>query len=222
VTINSFSFYCRLTELKIYFEGDSEQLHRLTISAEQEELERGYWVTTTVKEGPNAPYYFVVPWPPVSRSTIPHGLTLLAVADYLGYLVKLTNNNYRATEENISEFFAKSASYGICPTIHPDQLLLLNKGVRQGIVHNYLPKLDLEISYHSSNPIGRLFFLNAKTNGVVLNVVELRRIVIATFDHILSDGSLTLYQNMEAQYLHAETEYEAQVRTLIQNVKNAL
>lgn len=211
-----------LTELKRYFEEDSRQLHELSIIAEEEEQKRGYAVTTTVKEGPNAPYHFVIPWPPIPRCAIPHGLTLLAIADYLGFLVKTTNNNFRATEENIRELFAKATGYGICPAIPSDQLLLLNQCARQGMVHNYLPKLDMEVSYHSTNPSGKLFFLNTQTRGVVLNLNELRRIVLATFDKVLSDCDQSLYQNMEAHHLHAESAYETQVRSLIQAVKATL
>lgn len=211
-----------MSELKKYFEEDSSQLHGLSNSAEQEEQVRGYSVTTTVKEGVNAPYHLVIPWPPIPRCTIPHSLTLLAVVDYLGYLVKTTNNNYKATEENISQFFTKAVIYGVCVAVPNDQLLLLNRCARQGMVHNYLPKLDLEVSYHSTNPVGKLFFLNSQTNGVALNVYELKRIVLATFDKILADIDSTLYQNMEAHYSHSESEYENQVRTLIQTVKAAL
>jgi len=214
--------YSHLTELKKYFEEDIKQLHGLSISAEAEEQKRGYSFTTTVKEGPNAPYHWVIPWPPIPRCTIPQGLTLLSVADYLGYLVKSGNNNYKSTEENMIEFFAKAESYGICSHIPANQLLLLNQCARQEMVHNYLPKLDLEVSYHSGNPTGKLFFLHTETGGVVLNVNELKWIVLETLDKLLSDPDQPLYQNMEAHYLHAEAEYEAQVKTLIQNVKASL
>ncbi|TKK65446.1 hypothetical protein FC093_20275 [Ilyomonas limi] len=147
--------YRHLSELKQYFDEDIKQLHNLSVEAEIEEQKRTYPISTTVKEGLNAPYYLVIPWPPIPRCTIPQSLTLLAVADYLGFLIKTSNNDYRATEENIITFFRKAESYGICNSISQDQLLLLNRCARQGMVHNYLPKLDLEVSYHVRVPIIR-------------------------------------------------------------------
>jgi len=219
MTNTSTKVFSHLTELKNYFEKDLNLLHDLSVSAEKEEQERGYSATTTVKEGPNAPYHFIIPWPPIPRCTIPQSMILIAVADYLGYLVKTNNNNHLATEENIITFFTKSHGYNICSSIPEDQLFLLNRCARQGIMHNYLPKLDLEISYRSTNSPNKLFILNTNTSGLVLNVNELKRIVLATFKIIISDSDELLYQNMEDHYLHIESIYIAQVGKLIETVK---
>ncbi|HEY9178536.1 MAG TPA: hypothetical protein VIN07_12635 [Flavipsychrobacter sp.] len=211
-----------LVELQRYFLADIEQLNQISEEAEKEENKRGYSFTTTVKEGPNAPYIFVVPWPPIPRCTIPRLLAIFSIIDYVGYLLKIANDNFLRTEENIEAFFQKSDEYNISSYPSNDQIILLNRCARQGVVHNYFAKLDLEICYHSSNPDNQLFFINNNTQGVALNVNELERITITMVDMLLADGDKSLFQHIESHHLNLETNYYAEIDVLIKNVKASL
>ncbi len=213
-----------LTELKNYFDRDIEQLHFLSETAESEEIRRGMVGTTTMRDGStDNSYRERIPWPPIPRCTIPQSLTLFSMLDFLGYLVETTDPDPIKTEKHFITFFKKAVDLGVLATALPDkQVSLLNRCTRQGMVHHYFAKQDLEISYHSSNPSDKLFFINEKSGGIVLNVNELKKIVLGVYDKIIKSGDHALYLTMEDNFQSLTNGYTHSIDPLIEEVKNSL
>jgi hypothetical protein len=141
------------------------------------------------------------------RLTIPTTLTLFAVVDFVGYLSG-ANNDFTNTNKNFKEFFKQSAI-----SVSDADSEFLNWLFRQGLTHLYFPKLGLSISYHSKNPVEKLFF---KNNGnLVLNVKRLEAIVMGTFKSITQNYGL--YSQMESRHQSVKSDYEGKYQTLIES-----
>jgi hypothetical protein len=149
---------------------------------------------------------FMIGSPVISRSTIPNTATLFATIDVLGFLTR-TGSDYKSTFKNFKEFFAYSST-----TIDQAELAVLINVYRHGMTHNYLPKLNMEISYHSSNPTGKLFFKN-KLGDLVLNVNRLEVLVVNRLSEIINTQSL--YPNMDRQHSIMIQDYENTCRSSI-------
>ena len=74
---------------------------------------------------------------------------------------------------------------------------MINFVFRQGLSHIYFPKLNLGISYHSTNQSKKLIF-KATDGHLTLNVNALVTIVIKTFELIKDNKEL--YEKMEKKY----------------------
>src|SRR5690606_12026661 len=118
------------------------------------------------------------------------------------------------TTKNIKEFFRHSTF-----RVEPVELTILTKVFRHGMTHNYFPKLNMEISYHSSNPTGRIFFKNSG-GDIVLNVNSLEVIVTEQLQSIISNSEL--HENMNNQFDFMTMEYEHQSRRYIEELKSLL
>jgi len=149
------------------------------------------------------------------RCTLPtlyNTQTLFSIIDILGYLNR-NEPDFSATSKNFIEFFNHQT------TLDPLELRLLTKVYRHGITHTYFPKLNMELSYHSSNPQGKFFFIS--TNGnLVLNVNALIPVVKNRIQSIIDDSSL--YSNMQNQYSVMVNNYESDCRSDIEELKNKL
>jgi hypothetical protein len=133
--------------------------------------------------------------PPISvefRATIPFTLMMFACMEMLGYLAK-QNGKARNTEENIKHFF----SY-VAINIAESDILLLVRTYRHGLAHNYFPKLNQAISYHSSNPLSALFFKLAGIDTKILDVNFLELCFRIGLEKISKDPSL--FETMTIQY----------------------
>lgn len=227
--------YRYLIFLQKYLLGDLELLEKLSLNAEQKEKQlkklasnRGCLgfiklfsqktkdrLNTPTIETTHYPYSFEFIYGAtiISRSTIPHTATLFSTIDILGYLIR-TGNDFTSTTKNFKAFFGR---YGI--QIDPTELSVLTKVYRHGMTHNYFPKLHMEISYHSSNPVGSIFFKNMR-GDLVLNINELQKIVTTELDKIINDTSL--YNNMDMQFNYMTQEYENDCRQDIDNLKARL
>lgn len=210
--------YRFLIFLQKYLLGDLELFHQLSKDAERKEskvenlksnngcfkffarLRRPITTTSTTITTTQYPYAFVFMFgdPVVSRMTIPITATLFSTIDVLGFFTR-TGNDYGSTSNNFAEFFSNPSTH-----IHSTELDVLIKVYRHGMTHNYLPKLNVEISYHSKNPVGKLFFKNTSGN-LVLNVNRLEELVVNRLDEIINDASI--YTNMNAQLLTMTTDY---------------
>lgn len=189
--------YMHLVELKNYLDKDLEKIHELSEKAEEIEIAMAMKGTTTMRDGSaDMSYRDRVPWPPIARCTIPQAMALLSLTDYIGYLINDTGRQYFQTEQNIFGFFDLAALYGISNGVSQNQIRLLNRCARQGMMHNFFPKEGLDISYHSFNPFGQLFFVHAKSGRLTLNVIELKRIVTTVFQKLLEDSREKLYKDM--------------------------
>jgi hypothetical protein len=132
------------------------------------------------------------------RLTIPVTLSLFAIIDSVGFLSG-ANLKPSDTEKNFKEFFKQSPI-----SVPIKDVKLINYVFRQGLSHIYFPKLNLGISYHSTNPSGKLIF-KAINGHLTLNVNVLETIVIKTFELIKEKKEL--YQRMEKKYQDLEEEY---------------
>lgn len=146
--------------------------------------------------------------PPYFRSTTPHTLLLFSTIDVFGYLIR-QNGNETQTKLNFEEFLRGEIS--------DDYLDFLYVVVRHGLTHSFFPKLDVSISYHSTNIGKDLFF---KDNGcITINVNFLEKLVIKKVDDIFENGD---YVNMEIQYNNMISNYEGGVRGRIENLRSRL
>ncbi|MFN8264467.1 MAG: hypothetical protein U0T11_00210 [Chitinophagaceae bacterium] len=195
-----------LRSLYRYLNGDLEQFQRLCTEIEMKEItDKGipdlnlgsmfnpneldkYYRNETFFE--NEDHF---------RLTIPITLSLMAVIDLLGYLTG-DNDNPLETKKKFQEFFKVRPN-----NFNHFYIDILNDVFRQGLVHVYFPKLNLGIKYHSSNPKGKLFFINTKSN-IFLNVNELEEIVIQTFRYILSN--LNEFESIETRYQKMINDYK--------------
>ena len=149
----------------------------------------------------------------VARSTIPHTTILFSTIDILGYLNR-NKPDFRNTTENFNTFFSHPTT-----RIDPIELEILTKVFRHGMAHNYFPKLNMEISYHSSNPSGQIFFKNA-IGDLVLNVNSLESILTKRLESIINSSEL--YSNMDKQFTTMVDQYESESRLAIDKLKARL
>ncbi len=210
--------YRYLIYLQKYLLGDLELFHEIAKDAEKKEKALSEQAensgclrvftggtnpstTNTVITTTQYPYSFefIFGAPVISRSTVPNSAALFAIIDLLGFLTR-TGNDYGSTSENFTTFFSHSST-----TLPEYQLPVLINVYRHGIAHNYLPKLNVLVSYHSSNPDDKLFF---KDNGgrLVLNVNRMERLVVDRLDEIIRDNSL--YTNMDNQLGKMVRDYQ--------------
>lgn len=183
-----------LVHLKKYLTGDLDHFHELCAQAEIKEL-----IALESPQGLNAinatryPYSFEFMFgtPIISRSTIPHTSVLFSACDILGFLSR-NEPYFRSTSKNLYSFFKTAL-----PSIKKEELSVLIKVFRNGLIHSYFPKLGLLISYHTTNPQGKLLFKNAR-NELTLNVNTLEDLVTYRLSEIINDKNL--YINMEKQY----------------------
>lgn len=209
--------YRYLTFLQKYLWGDLVKFRQLCSEAEVEENNiisntgNGTNTMTAITTTRN-PYSFefIFGAPVISRSTIPHTATLFAIIDILGFLAR-SEKNYTNTKLNFETFFSDSSTQ---PT--PAELPVLVKVYRHGMIHSYFPKLNMEISYHSSNPNGVMFFKNSCGN-VILNVNHLVFVVTTRIEHIINDASL--YPNMYIQYNFLVRRYEIECRNELDTLR---
>lgn len=87
--------------------------------------------------------------------TIPITLSLFAVADVVGYLVR-KDGSPTSTYENLKEFFNLASSESLL--FEEEYKELLNK-FRHGMTHGYFPKLLGRVHYETKNKDRSLFFL---------------------------------------------------------------
>lgn len=212
-----------LSYMEHYLKGDLEVFHKICQDAKSRETTPTPAVTasnqgsmysepvnsssssttsqTTMYPGSEPSQYFTLRnnHQDIFRLTIPITLTLFAVVDCVGYLAG-SNTNPLRTNENFKEFFKQSD-----PPLTDNESEFLNQVFRQGLTHIYFPKLGLGISYHSSNPAGKLLFKNGQGN-LILNVNQLEVIVIKTFEKIKQNQSL--YTRMEKRYQALIKDYQ--------------
>jgi hypothetical protein len=203
-------FYC----IEKYAWGDLYLLQQLANKAEEQEKKQyGRSDNQIAQQEPpqyspgSGSYSTNPPFEPICRATIPFALMVFSCIDVLGYLVK-QNGSHRRTRENITEFF-KHIEDG------PSSLELdcLINIYRHGLAHNYFPKLNQAISYHTTNP-DKLFF---KCNGkVVLNVNKLESLFMAGFSRIR--GEVNLYAHMELRFLQLTISYQEEDSWLLPNL----
>lgn len=214
--------YRFLIFLHKYLLGDLKLFHQLAKDAEKKEREIASMsankgcLSFFIVEPPSStsitttkyPYSFEFMFgdPIISRSTIPNTATFFSTIDILGFLTR-TGNDYGSTTKNITEFFSYPTT-----TIDLTELAVLTNIYRHGMTHSYFPKLNVEVSYHSSNPIGHLFFKRT-TGGLVLNVNQLEKLVVARLNEVINDASL--YPNMDSQLSIMTADYLSRTSALI-------
>lgn len=211
--------YLYLKATENYLKGDLREIKKLCKRAEKREAKLGIIKGLTVSgyafpssittQTTSSSLYSNT----IHRITIPISLSLFATIDYIGYIVG-TNSNPLATGKNFGEFFIYANKLGFSVT--SDQSDLLNTVFRQGLTHVYFPKLSVGISYHSTNPSGKLFY--KEINGtLVLNINELEAIVMSTLKKILKDSKL--YPTMEAKYQSLVADYKTKHASAISSIK---
>lgn len=216
--------YNYISCLETYLKGDLEQFHKICRDVEKQEhddtllnaatpITSSFTTSTsaTTTETTQSPHGNTgcISTPKYFRTTIPHTLTLFSTIDFIGYLSG-TNDSIGSTMLNFREFFKHSPIL-----VSKDEDELLSQVYRNGMGHVYFPKLDLGISYHSTNPTGKLFFRNS--NGlIVLNVNQLEEIVIKTLDKIKVNSAL--YNDMERKYQSTLSSYQNQHSRLINRI----
>lgn len=220
--------YRFLIYLQKYLLGDLQLFQRLSKEAEEKEKrqedprhnkgcinifsfnKKHTTISTTVTTTLNPfDFEFMFGAMMISRLTIPNTAVLFATIDILGFLTRM-GKNYTNTTDNYTEFFSYPKT-----RLNTDELPVLLNIYRHGMTHNYLPKLNMEVSYHSSNPVGKLFFKRLE-NRLVLNVNELEKLVVERLNEIINDSSL--YVNMDRQFGIMVTDYETRSAILISNL----
>lgn len=233
MSYQSTEVYRYLIFLQKYLLGDLSLFHKLSKEAEQKEkanaesskvgLFKGLvklfkgntgsptlTITTT-----KYPYSFESMFvsPIIPRSTIPHTATLFSTIDILGFLNR-READFANTTKNIEEFFSLSTF-----RVEPVELTILTTVFRHGMTHNYFPKLNMEVSYRSSNPTDRIFFKNSG-GDIVLNVNLLEVIVTEQLQSIINNSEL--YENMINQFEVMTRDYELKSRGHIEELKRIL
>ncbi len=208
-----------LIHLQKYLLGDLEKFENLCREAELEEESKKNtqqeFPRTTLS--PNS-FEFIYGTNNLSipRATIPHSATLFAVIDFLGFLVSESGNNkFKNNTENIKSFFDFQST-----DLTDKEIEAFTKIFRNGIIHTYFPKQNLEISYHSSNPESKLFFKNPKSGGVVLNVNYLKDIVERTLNLLITD--ISIHQNLDTKFDIIINSYNNECSSLVDDLKNIL
>lgn len=142
------------------------------------------------------------------RLTIPVTLSLFSIIDSVGFLSG-DNYNFRETGKNFKEFFKQSKR-----GISDKDLELIIYVFRQGLSHFYFPKLNLAISYHSTNQSRAIIFKDSN-DYLTLNVNILERIVLDTFKTIKEDTEL--HNKMEQKYQNLISYYQKEDGLKISN-----
>jgi hypothetical protein len=193
-----------------YLKGDLESFHKLCEKIEEEENSNVNPISPIQPTGVSGFGGFPVEEiTPYYRSTTPHTLLLFSTIDIFGYLIR-PNGNERETTKNFEEFFNGTISESFL-----DFLIVV---VRHGVTHSFFPKLDVKISYHSSNE-GKDLFFKDNENCIVINVNTLEKLVINKVDFILEHGD---YSNMEIQFNKMISKYEVGVRHKINQLRDSL
>jgi hypothetical protein len=206
------------TFLKFYTETiikDIEELKAVAENGEKEYLENMLATQlvdlehpTTVKPPLTFLDYQIEVQP--SRCTIPLAMLCLAVGEGIGNLLGAGNDFMN----RINAFF----HYADVETTHEERDLL--RGLyRNGVMHTYLPKGDLGITYDSSLDLVTKLFLEQGRNTVILNVNYLCRITESVLDRILDDEAVkvTVTQNLG----RIIEEQEAEANRLVTAYKNS-
>jgi hypothetical protein len=186
-------------DIEKYAFGDLDLFHQLAANAEVEE---GPIITTTDSEGTryHPGSYGAEPFPEledlrkpievVNRATIPFTLMMFSCMDTLGYLVRTgegaeSGAAHKDTGKNIGSFLKF-----VSPAPIDLEIECLIAVYRNGLVHNYFPKLSHAISYHSENSKEKLFFLDPIGVRIVLNVNRLEYYLKSGFENIMASESL--------------------------------
>lgn len=229
-----------LKSLQMYAYGDLELFHRLANEAELLEGNSGGQSHITASSQPqnpadlanndpsnisNSPYptgtnsssttsittrisqgsmYSPVPTSQNFRATIPFTMMMLSCMEMLGYLAK-ENGVAGKTEKNIKHFFSL---VGLNTSAHDIRFLV--RTYRHGLVHNYFPKLNHAISYHSSNTLNTLFFNSPGYTTKSLNVNYLETCFRIGLERI--SLSTDLYENLDKQFTVLKNSYLSGVR----------
>jgi hypothetical protein len=127
--------------------------------------------------------------PKIFRSTIPHTIIALSIADLVGFLLGKLPVTPTYTFGNLKIFFSNELS--------DSEINFLTFFYRHGMVHTFFPKQRFGIKAHSSNPKNKLFFL--EKDIIVLNANCLIEIIKKRFEIILSDRDLQ--PNMDGQFI---------------------
>lgn len=162
--------------------------------------------TTMFPGSPAAKKVEEITTPKYFRLTVPVTLTLFSIIDIIGYF--LGSHKENMTGKSFEEFLKGQLS---APEIN-----LLTFIYRHGMSHGYFPKLDVGVSYHSSNPNQLFFKSNEK---VVLNVAVLEQIVLDKLSKTKNDTSL--YPHMETRYQNLISNYNTD-RGHIEAIKKTL
>ena len=233
MTYQDTDVYRYLIFLQKYLLDDLSLLHELSNSAEQKErrvadnpdsgllsniiklFKRNPRTSITTIATTKYPYSFEFMFgdPVISRSTIPHTSALFSTIDILGFLTR-TESDFKNTTKNYEEFFRHPTT-----RIDPIEVKILTKVFRHGMTHNYFPKLNMEIAYHSSNPTGKIFFKNVRRD-LVLNVNWIESLVTERLQNLINDSML--YGNMDNQFRIMTQEYERESRADIDELKARL
>lgn len=201
-------FYYYLIYLQKYLLGDIEKFVQLCEEAEKAEQakieikknsgnKKTPFTTNTATIFPES-FEFLYGEPIIARSTIPHTMTLFAIIDLLGFLTG-SGKDYGSTFNNFNTFFC-----GFKKNIDGLEVTVLRNIYRNGIAHNYFPKLNVAIAYRSEYPEDKIFL--KKDGGLILNVKSLMKIVTERLEEIINDESL--YPKMEKQYKILIASYE--------------
>ena len=134
------------------------------------------------------------------RMTTPITLTLFSVIDIIGYLT--STNKEDENKKNIEHFLSSFIGNG---KVSQDELNVLISVFRHGMTHTFFPKLDVGLSYHSTNQGKKLFFILNEHgyNLLTLNVNYLENLVVSKLDQVLSDikgNNQSTYNDMENQF----------------------
>ena len=143
------------------------------------------------------------------RLTIPITLSLFSTIDCVGNLLSKIERPIDSNMNCLNHFL----SYSIILVTDDEKILLIDV-FRNGLSHVYFPKLSLGISFHSSNPIDKLFFKDEKGN-LILNVNRFEEIVVTTFKSIIENESL--YAQMENRYQKLISEYKKEHENAIKD-----
>lgn len=143
------------------------------------------------------------------RLTIPITLSLFSTIDCVGNLLSKIEKPTDSNMNCLNHFLSYSKIL-----VTDDEKKLLIDVFRNGLSHVYFPKLSLGISYHSSNPIEKLFFKDEKGN-LILNVNRLEEIVVKTFKSIIENESL--YSEMENRYQKLKSKYKKEHENAIKD-----
>jgi hypothetical protein len=197
--------YKYLESLEEYAFGDLWLFHELSISAEQKEkkqeqsLESSTGIIQTTRKPSDGSYSSLEYFEPICRATIPFTLMIFSCMDILGYLVR-EKGSHTQTKENIRAFF----DY-VYEKPSSDEINCIINIFRHGLAHNYFPKLEQSISYHSTNP-DLIFFSDSSNSRVILNVNKLEEYFTIGFESIKNTQSI--YIQMEARFKKLNNYYE--------------
>lgn len=140
------------------------------------------------------------------RLTIPVTLTIFSVIDIVGWLVgnhSINSNGTTSTDTNFKSFFEYYTNK-TAETVPEEDIKMLNRLFRQGVVHRYFPKEKLGVDYHSSNEDKPLFFVpNDSKVRLSLNVNQLYKVVSETLSRLENDPTLAQKDQRLQQLIEA-------------------